>query len=256
MGRIDLFGLDIQSIKKLNNEESVSLLKRIKNGDKKAKDLFVMSNLKLVLSLVQKYGYKKDIEDLFEVGVLGLLKAIDGFDMSYNVRFSTYAVPMILGEIRKLNKDNLGIKVPRSMRDIAYRALLYKNEYESTHMSSPTTKEISNHLNVQEKDVVFAIDAVADTVSLQDTIYDDGEDKITLMDQIADPKESEDKWINYLLLKDGINSLNKKQRMVIGLRYYLSKTQKEIADILKVSQAQVSRLESDSINRLKLYFAE
>lgn len=254
MSRVQLNGYDIQSSKVLSDDEIDYYFEKYKNGDKSAKDILIMSNIRLVLSLTQKYYNKKvDIEDMFHVGIVGLIKAIDNFDKSFNVKFSTYAVPMIAGDIRRFAKDNIGIKVPRLLRDIAYKATVFKKSYEQNYFKEPSFVEIATQIGASESDLKRAYDATQDFVSLNEVVYSNGEDSLTLMDQIKDDKINEDKLVDKIVLKEGLRKLAKKEKMVIYLRYYLGKTQCEISRFISISQAQVSRLETSALNKLRDY---
>lgn len=249
--KVVINGIDTRSLPKLSQSECDELLKRVKQGDKDAKDKLVIANLRLVLSMVQRFSARTNSDDLFQVGVVGLLKAIDGFDPKFNVRFSTYAVPMITGEIRRFIKDGTGIKVSRSMRDIAYQALKAKEKFELTHSTSPTMLEIAEEIDVPLKDVVCALDAVSETVSLQESVYSDGEDSLLLMEQISDNKQSEEIWSTNLAISEAVASLPEREKEVLNLRYYVGKTQMEISKNIGISQAQVSRLEKNALKKIK-----
>ncbi len=249
--KVVINGIDTRSLPKLTQSECLDLLKRVKEGDKEAKDALVIANLRLVLSMVQRFSSRANSDDLFQVGVVGLLKAIDGFDAKFNVRFSTYAVPMITGEIRRFIKDGTGIKVSRSMRDVAYQALKAKEKFELVNSTSPTMLEIAEEIDVPLKDVVCALDAVSETVSLQESVYSDGEDSLLLMEQLGDSKQSEEIWSTNLAIREAVASLPEKEKEVLNLRYYVGKTQMEISKNIGISQAQVSRLEKNALKRIK-----
>ena len=251
MRKVVINGIDTRSLPKLTQAECTELLVRTKAGDKDAKDKLVIANLRLVLSMVQRFSARANSDDLFQVGVVGLMKAIEGFDPKFNVRFSTYAVPMITGEIRRFIKDGTGIKVSRSMRDIAYKALRAKEEFELKNCASPTMLEIAEEIDVPLKDVVCALDAVSDTVSLQERVYSDGDDGLLLMEQIGDSKQSEEIWSTNLAIREAIASLPEREKQVLNLRYYVGKTQMEISKSIGISQAQVSRLEKNALNIIK-----
>lgn len=251
MHKVVINGLNTQTIPKLSQKESEELLKKIKNGDTCARDAFVTANIRLVLSVVQRFSNKGNSDDLFQVGVVGLMKAIEGFDLKYNVRFSTYAVPMIMGEIRRFIKDSSGIKVSRSLRDIAYKALKAKELFELKYQACPNMLEIAAEIDIPIAEVVSALDAVSDTISLQESIYSDEEDSLMLMEQIGDDRQSEELWAQNLSLSDAIKLLPEKERRVLIMRYYIGKTQVEISQSLSISQAQVSRLEKNAIGKIK-----
>ena len=244
-------GIDTRSLPKLKPKECEELLELVKKGDKEAKDKLVVANIRLVLSIVQRFSNRAGSDDLFQSGMIGLMKAIDGFDSKFNVRFSTYAVPMISGEIRRFIKDSTGIKVSRSMRDTAYRALKAKEMLELKNSTSPTMLEIASEIDIPLKEVVCALDAVSETVSLQECVYNDGEDGLLLMEQIADSTQNEDTWSTSLALREGIKSLPEREKSVLAMRYYLGKTQTEISKSMGISQAQVSRLEKNALGKIK-----
>lgn len=251
MHKVVINGLNTQTLPKLSQIESEELLKKIKNGDKVAKEYFVTANIRLVLSVVQRFSNKGNSDDLFQVGIVGLMKAIEGFDLKYNVRFSTYAVPMILGEIRRYVKDSSGIKVSRSLRDVAYKALRAKEKFEIEHQVSPNLMEIASEIDIPIAEVVSALDAVSDTISLQENVFSDEDDSLCLMEQIGDEKQCEELWAQNLCLSDAIKLLPAKEREVLVMRYYIGKTQIEISQNIGISQAQVSRLEKNAIQKIK-----
>lgn len=252
--RVTICGVDTNTLPKLKVEECKELMERLKSGDSKARDKFIQGNIRLVLSIVQRFRENGNSDDLFQVGCVGLLKAIDNFDISVGVMFSTYAVPMIIGEIRRFLRDSSSIKVARNLRDIAYKALdarerLVRDGKEGTVM------EVSNELMIPEKDVVEALDAVSDPISLETRVWGEGEDTLLLMEQIADKSETEDIWTENFTLLDGMERLTDRERRVLNLRYFDGKTQTEISSILNISQAQVSRLEKSAITKLREYSA-
>jgi len=252
--RVEITGIDTSQLKAISNEETMRLLELSRNGDMDARDELVYGNLLLVLSIVKKFAHRgENLDDLFQVGSLGLLKAVDNFDMTVGVRFSTYAVPMIIGEIRRYLRDNSAIRVSRSMKDIAYKAIHYKDVYMKTHEKEPTTKEIAKYLEVDEIDVIISLEAIQDPISIYTPIYSQGGDEIYLIDQIKDEENSEDRKILELTIKEGMKKLNKREKNIIQQRYYEGKTQMEIASEIGISQAQVSRLEK---NALKIIFNE
>lgn len=251
MHKVVINGIDTRSLPKLKPKECEELLELVKKGDKDAKDKLVVANIRLVLSIVQRFSNRAGSDDLFQSGMIGLMKAIDGFDSKFNVRFSTYAVPMISGEIRRFIKDSTGIKVSRSMRDIAYKALKAKEMLELKNSTSPTMLEIASEIDIPLKEVVCALDAVSETVSLQECVYNDGEDGLLLMEQIADSTQNEETWSTSLALREGIKSLPEREKSVLAMRYYLGKTQTEISKNMGISQAQVSRLEKNALGKIK-----
>ncbi len=252
MHKVVINGIDTRSLPKLTQSECEELLKKTKEGDRDAQDKLVIANLRLVLSLVQRFsGRNANSDDLFQVGVVGLMKAIEGFDSKFNVRFSTYAVPMISGEIRRYIKDGTGIKVSRSMRDIAYKALKAKEEFELKNSTSPTMLEIANEIDVPVREVVCALDAVSETISLQECVYNDGEDGLLLMEQLGDTKQNEEAWSTNLALREAIADLPDREKEVLTLRYFSGRTQMEISRKIGISQAQVSRLEKNALSKIK-----
>ena len=252
--RVEITGVDTSKLKPMDNERIMELLKEVKNGNMEARDELVYGNILLVLSIVKKFSHRgENLDDLFQVGSLGLLKAIDNFDLEHGVRFSTYAVPMIIGEIRRYLRDNSPIRVSRSMKDIAYKAIHYKDTYLKEHEKEPTMKEIADYLEVDEIDVIISLEAIQDPISIYTPIYSQGGDEIYLIDQIKDEENSEDKKILELTIKEGMKKLNSREKSIINQRYYEGKTQMEIASEIGISQAQVSRLEK---NALKIIFNE
>lgn len=251
MHKVVINGIDTRSLPKLKPKECEELLELVKKGDKEAKDKLVVANIRLVLSIVQRFSNRAGSDDLFQSGMIGLMKAIDGFDSKFNVRFSTYAVPMISGEIRRFIKDSTGIKVSRSMRDTAYKALRAKEMLELKNSTSPTMLEIASEIDIPLKEVVCALDAVSETVSLQECVYNDGEDGLLLMEQIADSTQNEETWSTSLALREGIKFLPEREKSVLAMRYYLGKTQTEISKSMGISQAQVSRLEKNALGKIK-----
>ena len=238
----------------LNNEEMRALFVQAQAGDKPARDQLVQSNLRLVLSIVQRFGNRgENPDDLFQVGCIGLLKAIDNFDLSMNVRFSTYAVPMIIGEIRRYLRDNNAIRVSRSVRDVAYKALSARDELAAQKGVEPKMQEIAERLSLPASQVVFALDAIAEPVSLFEPIFNDGGDPIYVVDQVKDERESEQRWTEELCISNALACLNEREQKIINLRFFVGKTQMEVADEIGISQAQVSRLEKNALLHLRRY---
>ncbi|NLV51425.1 MAG: RNA polymerase sporulation sigma factor SigG [Clostridiales bacterium] len=253
-GKVELSGVNTSRLKVLKNEETVELLKRSKAGDKKARDELISGNLRLVLSVIQKFvGRGEHADDLFQVGCVGLIKAIDNFDLSLNVRFSTYGVPMIIGEIRRYLRDNSSIRVSRSMRDTAYRVLQAKERFTGEHQREPSVEEIAQMLDIKREDVVFATEAVMEPVSLYEPVYSDGSDTICVMDQVSDTKNTDDSWLEKLSLTEAVSHLGNREKQILALRFYEGKTQMEVSSEIGISQAQVSRLEKNAINQIKKY---
>ncbi len=250
--KVDITGIDTSKIDVLTNEEMVELFKKKNDGDELARKKLVEGNLRLILSILQKFTNRVDnMDDLFQVGSIGLVKAIDNFDLSYNVKFSTYAVPMIIGEIRRYLRDNSTIRISRSVKDIAYKTLKLKEEIIMSTGKEPTIEEISKILEIDEIDIICALEATKGTVSIFEPIYNDGGETIYLLDQIVNPNESSNNWNNKLMLENAINNLKDKEKYILLQRYIQGKTQMEISDELGISQAQVSRIEKNAINHVK-----
>ena len=254
MQKVEITNLDTSRLPRIMPEEMRALLERAKAGDAEARERFIYSNLRLVLSVVQRFAGRSELaDDLFQVGCIGLIKSVDGFDLSQNVRFSTYAVPMIAGEIRRHLRDYSAVRVPRSMRDMAYRAMQAKLRLTDTLSREPTVGEIAKDLGVKESEVVFALDAISDPVSLYDPVFNADDDTMCVLDQICDPKDSEDKRIDAIALKEGISQLGERDRKILNLRYFACKTQVEVSKEIGISQAQVSRLEKSALRQLEKY---
>lgn len=253
--KVEITGINTSNLPKLSGIEQSKLMEQIKNGDGSAREKFAIANMRLVLSVVQRFRARcENIDDIFQVGCVGLMKAIDNFDTSLNVKFSTYAVPMIIGEIKRFLRDNNSIRVSRSLRDIAYKTLKAKEELMKTLDYEPSVDEIANHLDLPIKEVAIALEAISDTLSLCDPVYNDGDDTIYLMDQISNSVDSEDNWIENLNLKEAVKNLSNREKQIVLMRYYVGKTQMEVSDEIGISQAQVSRLEKNAIKQLKKSF--
>ncbi len=251
-GKVELSGISTAQLKVLKADETRRLLARAKSGDKSARDELIAGNLRLVLSVIQRFQSRgENADDLFQVGCIGLIKAIDNFDMSQDVRFSTYGVPMIIGEIRRYLRDNSAIRVSRSMRDMAYRVLKAREELMADSQREPTPDEIALRLGVQRQDVVFAMDAMSGPVSLYDPIYTDGGESICVMDQVGDTRNSDESWLERIALSEAMSSLGSREKRILALRFYDGKTQMEVASEIGISQAQVSRLEKNAIRHIK-----
>lgn len=249
--RVEICGVNTANIKVLSNEEMVELFKKYQNGDKLAKDELINGNLKLVLSILRKYNNRTDnLDDLFQVGCVGLIKAIDNFDLSHEVRFSTYAVPMILGEIKRYLRDNSSLRVTRNLKDIAYKGLKAKEELTNKLNREPTIKEIADVLELTELEVIQAFEAVKDAVSIQEPIYSDGGDTIYLEEQIADKKDKIGYDMN-IMLKEALNKLKYKEKYIIYKRYFEGITQMELSEEIGISQAQISRIEKNCLDNMK-----
>ncbi|MBQ7093114.1 MAG: RNA polymerase sporulation sigma factor SigG [Clostridia bacterium] len=251
-GKVEICGVNTSKLAVLKNDETMKLLIKAKSGDKNARDELVTGNLKLVLAVLQKFtGRGESSDDLFQIGCIGLIKAIDNFDPVHGVRFSTYAVPMIIGELRRYLRDNSSVRVSRSMRDNAYKALTAKEEFIAKNQREPTPDEIAKMLGLKREDVVFALDAIADPVSLYDPIYQDGGDTICVMDQIRDNTSTDDNWIEQISIKQAVTDLDDREKRILALRFYDGKTQTEVAKEIGISQAQVSRLEKGVLDKVK-----
>ena len=250
--RVSIAGVDTTKLPKLTNSDMVELMKKIKNGDENAREYFVVANLRLVLSVVHRFGAHGDrADDMFQVGCVGLMKAIDNFDDSLNVKFSTYAVPMIIGEIKRYLRDNNSVRVSRSLRDVAYKALQAKEELSKKSVVEPSIDDISKVIDIPAKTITFALDAISDTVSLSDPVYTEGSDTINLLDQIADTKNTDESMYENISIKDAIKTLSNREREILLMRYYVGKTQTEVSEEIGISQAQVSRLEKNALKVIK-----
>jgi RNA polymerase sporulation-specific sigma factor len=251
--KVEICGLDTSRLPVLSNEEMRNLFVRLQtNKEMDAREKLVNGNLRLVLSVIQRFHNRGElVDDLFQVGCIGLLKSIDNFDLSHNVRFSTYAVPMVIGEIRRYLRDNNQIRVSRSMRDIAYKALQARDQLTNLYQREPSITEIATHLEIPQEEVVLALDAIQDPVSLFEPVYQDGGDPIFVMDQVGDERHRDVAWIEQIALRDALERLNERERMILLMRFYDGKTQTEVADEIGISQAQVSRLEKTAIAQMK-----
>jgi len=254
MKRIELCGVDTSSLKTLSEEEKRELLRRTREGDMSAREELALGNIRLVLSVIRRFSPKNDtMEDLFQVGCVGLLKAIDNFNPEFDVRFSTYAVPMIIGEIRRFQRDNNSVRVSRGIRDLAYRALQVREKFTADEGREPSCAEIAGILGEQEKDVEEATLAVVEPVSLFDSVYNDGEDSVYVIDQLRDETQSDEILIENIALAEAMKKLTGREGAIIRKRFYKGRTQMEIADEIGISQAQVSRLEKGAIDKLRRY---
>ena len=249
--RVEISGIDTSSLPTISHEESMELIKKAQNGDKKAEELFLTANMRLVLSIVQRfYGKKQASADLFQVGCVGLIKAMKNFNTDYNLRFSTYAVPMIIGEIRRFLRDSSALRVSRSIRDTAYKALTVRRELEAKEDREVTHEEIASAMDLPVSTVTYALDAISDPVSLYDPVYHDGEETVMVMDQIADEKYDAERRTENIAMKEAMSKLPERERSIILLRFYEGKTQMEVSEEIGISQAQVSRLEKSAIKQL------
>ena len=254
VNKVEICGVNTAKLSVLKENEKKELLLKIRNGDNEARETFIKGNLKLVLSVIQRFNNRgENVDDLFQVGCIGLMKAIDNFDLSQNVKFSTYAVPMIIGEIRRYLRDNNSIRVSRSLRDIAYKALLVRDKYLKDTNKEPTISQISKKLNIPREDVVFALDAIQDPVSLYEPIYHDGGDAIFVMDQVSDNKNTDESWLQNISVKEAMKKLSDREKLILNLRFFNGRTQMEVAKEIGISQAQVSRLEKTALKHMKKY---
>lgn len=251
-GKVEICGVNTSKLPVLKNDEAQALLRRAKAGDKSAREELISGNLRLVLSVIQKFsGRGENVDDLFQVGCIGLIKAIDNFDTTQNVKFSTYGVPMIAGEIRRYLRDNSSVRVSRSMRDTAYRVLQAREKLQREQQREPTVEQIARELGIRREEVVFAMDAVCDPVSLFEPIYSDGGDAVCVMDQVRDNKNTDEDWLEQIALKEAMARLSERERQILALRYSDGKTQMEVSSEIGISQAQVSRLEKNAIKSIK-----
>ncbi len=252
IGKVEICGVNTAKLKVLKNEETIELLKRAKAGDQAAREELIAGNLRLVLSVLQKFnGRGENVDDLFQVGCIGLIKAIDNFNTDLDVRFSTYGVPMIVGEIRRYLRDNSAVRVSRSMRDTAYKVLQVKERFMSEHQREPTVEEVASELGVKREDVVFALDAIVDPVSLYDPVYSDGGEAICIMDQVKDSRNTDEDWLERIALREAIGQLSPRERRILALRFFEGRTQMEGSAEAGISQAQVSRLEKNAIRQIR-----
>ncbi len=249
--KVNICGVDTAGLPKLSAEENDRLMKALKNGDERAREQFIVGNMRLVLSLVKRFWAKNaNADDVFQAGCVGLIKAIDHFDLKFNVKFSTYAVPMILGEIKRFLRDGNSLRVSRSIRDTAYRILKAREKIEAKDEEA-TIARIAEELSLKEREVVYALDAISDPVSLYDPIYNKSGDAIELLDQICDEKQSDEVWTEHVALREALDRLNERERKILMLRYFEGKTQTEISQEVGISQAQVSRLEKNAIGCIR-----
>ena len=250
--KVEIAGVNTAKLPVLSNEEKEELLKKIKNGDESAREIFINGNLKLVLSVIKRFNNRNEnVDDLFQVGCIGLIKAIDNFDLSQNVLFSTYAVPMIIGEIRRHLRDNNSVRVSRSLRDIAYKVLQMKEQIIREENREPTIEEIARRIEIPKEDIAHALDAIQDPVSLYEPVYNDGTDALFIMDQIGDEKNLDENWIVDISISESLKKLSTRERNIIRKRFFDGKTQMEVAEEIGISQAQVSRLEKTALFHMK-----
>ena len=254
LNKVEICGVNTSKLPVLTNAEKEMLFERIKKGDTEARDLYIKGNLRLVLSIIKRFSASNEnADDLFQIGCIGLMKAIDNFDTTLNVRFSTYAVPMIIGEIRRYLRDNNSIRVSRSLRDTAYKAIHAKEYYMKQNLREPPVQEIASEIGINKEDIVYALDAIQSPVSLYEPVYTEGGDTLYVMDQISDKKNKEEHWIEDISLKEAMNRLETRERNIIEMRFYEGKTQMEVAQEIGISQAQVCRLEKHALKSMKNY---
>ena len=250
--KVELVGINTSDLPVLNKNQKRDLLIKISNGDKSARKKFIYSNLRLVLSITKKFSNRKEsIDDIFQIGCIGLIKAIDNFDLNQNVQFSTYAVPMIIGEIRRYLRDNNSIRVSRSVKDLAYKVIQCKERMLKQTGKEPTIEQIAKELDTTPEDVSYSLDAIQSPVSLQEPVYSDGTDNIYIMDQVRDDKNSDEKWAENITIIQSMKKLNDKEKEIIVRRFFDGRTQMEVAEEIGISQAQVSRLEKNAINHIR-----
>jgi RNA polymerase sporulation-specific sigma factor len=250
--KVEICGVNTAKLKVLKNEETQALLLKAKEGDQEAREQLIAGNLRLVLSVIQRFSSRNEnADDLFQVGCIGLIKAIDNFDTSMHVKFSTYGVPMIVGEIRRYLRDNSSMRVSRSMRDTAYKVLQAKEAYLAEHQKEPTVDEIAKILDIKREDVVFALDAILEPVSLYEPVYSDSGDTICVMDQVKDNKNTDEMWLERIALKEAVSHLSQRERKILSMRFFQGKTQMEVSTEIGISQAQVSRLEKNALRQIR-----
>jgi RNA polymerase sporulation-specific sigma factor len=250
--KVEICNVNTSRLPVLTNEQKKALFIKIKAGDEEARQEFINGNLKLVLSVIKRFNNRgENVDDLFQVGCIGLIKAIDNFDLSQNVLFSTYAVPMIIGEIRRHLRDNNSIRVSRSLRDIAYKALQAKEKLTVQNSKEPTLADIAKELGVAKEEIAYALDAIQEPVSLYEPVYNDGADSLFIMDQVKDIKNIDENWIEDIAISEAMKKLNDREKMILSKRFFEGKTQMEVADEIGISQAQVSRLEKSALSHMK-----
>lgn len=252
LNKVEICGVNTSKLPLITKEEKEELLIKIKNGDKEARTKFINGNLRLVLSVIQRfYGRGENADDLFQIGCVGLIKAIDNFDLNQGVQFSTYAVPMIIGEVKRYLRDNNSIRVSRSVRDLAYKTIQFKERYTKEHGKEPNIEQIAKELGVEKEEISLSLDAIQDPISLQEPAYNDGTENIYIMDQVKDSKNTDESWTEKMTISQIMRKLNDKEKMIISKRFFDCKTQMEVADEIGISQAQVSRLEKNAVEHIK-----
>lgn len=256
LNKVEICGVNTSELPVLKPEEKEELFRRIKEGDKEAREQYIKGNLRLVLSVIRRFqNSNENADDLFQIGCIGLMKAIDNFDTSLQVKFSTYAVPMIIGEIRRYLRDNNSIRVSRSLRDTAYKAIYARESYTKKYLKEPTIEEIAGEIGIPKEDVVYALDAIQSPVSLYDPVYTEGGDALYVMDQISDKKNREENWVESISLNEAMQRLDEREKQIIRLRFYEGRTQMEVASEIGISQAQVSRLEKNALKSMRSYLS-
>ena len=256
LNKVEICGVNTSKLPSLTEAEKTELFRRIKNGDREAREEYVRGNLRLVLSVIKRFaGSNENPDDLFQIGCIGLMKAVDNFNTELDVKFSTYAVPMIIGEIRRFLRDNNSIRVSRSLKDTAYKAIYARENLTRKNLKEPTINEIAEEIGISGEDIIYALDAIQNPMSLYEPVYSDGGDTLYVMDQISNKKNKEETWVEHLSLSEAMKRLNKRENEIISLRFFEGKTQMEVADIIGISQAQVSRLEKNALQVMKNYLA-
>ena len=254
--KVEICGVNTAKLPLLKNEEKEALFQRILQGDKEAREAYIKGNLRLVLSIIQRFSNNNEnVDDLFRIGCIGLMKAVDNFDVTQGVKFSTYAVPMIIGEIRRYLRDNNCIRVSRSLRDIAYKAIYTKESLMKKSETEPTIQDIAKEIGVTSEEIVYALDAIQSPVSLYEPVYTEGGDALYIMDQISDKKNKEEKWIENIAIKEAMDNLDEREQDIIKMRFFQGKTQMEVAQEIHISQAQVSRLEKNALKSMKKHLS-
>ena len=255
INKVEICGINTSQLPKIKSSDMREMIRKIQEGNTAIRDEFIYGNLRLVLSVIQRFNSRNEsVDDLFQIGCVGLIKAIDNFDLSLDVKFSTYAVPMIIGEIRRYLRDNNSIRVSRSMKDTAYKALQIREKLTSQKSCEPTIEEIAKELNVDKEDIIFALESIQEPVSLFEPIYNDGGDALYIVDQIKDERNLDEKWVEKMTLEESISELTEREKQIVDMRFYKGKTQMEVADEIGISQAQVSRLEKSALSQIRKRF--
>ena len=255
INKVEICGVNTSRLPILSKEEKEELLVKIKKGDEEARNTFINGNLRLVLSVIQRFYRKSEsADDLFQVGCVGLIKAIDNFDIDQNVQFSTYAVPMIIGEVKRYLRDNNSIRVSRSVRDLAYKVIQFKEKYIKEKGKEPSIEKIAKELDVEKEEVAFSLDAIQDPISLQEPVYNDGSENIFIMDQVKDKKNTDEQWAEKMTMAQAMKRLNDKEKLIVTKRFFDGRTQMEVAEEIGISQAQVSRLEKSAIEHIRRWY--